>query len=66
MVKLEKLAQRPSYVASRRFIFQLIDDMLCHGILKDDDLSKKDIIGKSNNVGLIHLFEFKWRIQLHP
>lgn len=61
MVKLEKLAQRPSCVASRRFIFQLIDDMLCHGILKDDDLSKKDIIGTSNNVGLIHLFEFKWR-----
>lgn len=59
MVKLEKLAQRPSCVASRRFIFQLIDDMLCHGILKDDDLSKKDIIGTSNNVGLIHLFEFK-------
>ena len=61
LVKLEKLAQRPSCVASRRFIFQLIDDMLCHGILRDEDLSKKDIIGSGSNVGLIHLFEFKWR-----
>ena len=61
LVKLEKLAQRPTCVASRRFIFQLIDDMLCHGILKDEDLSKKDMIGGSGNVGLIHLFEFKWR-----
>eukprot|EP00438_Fugacium_kawagutii_P027535 Skav207801 [mRNA] locus=scaffold710:615679:618168:+ [translate_table: standard] len=61
LVKLEKFAQRPSCAASRRFIFQLIDDMLCHGILKDEDLNKKDIIGSTNNVGLIHLFEFKWR-----
>ena len=61
LVKLEKFAQRPSCVASRRFIFQLVDDMLCHGILRDEDLSKKDIIGSSGNVGLIHLFEFKWR-----
>ena len=61
LVKLEKLAQRPSCVASRRFIFQQIDDMLCHGILRDEDLSKKDIIGSGSNVGLIHLFEFKWR-----
>lgn len=61
LVKLEKLAQRPSCVASRRFIFQLIDDMLCHGVLKDDDLNKNSMVGNSNNVGLIHLFEFKWR-----
>ena len=61
LVKLEKLAQRPSCLASRRFIFQLIDDLLCHGVIKDEDLSKKDMIGGSNNPGSIHLYEFKWR-----
>lgn len=61
MVKLEKLAQRPSCVASRRFIFQLLDDQLCHGVLKDDDLGKKEMIGSSSNPGLIHLYEFKYR-----
>ena len=61
LVKLEKLAQRPSCLASRRFIFQLIDDLLCHGVIRDEDLSKKDMIGGSNNPGSIHLYEFKWR-----
>jgi len=61
LVKLEKLAQRPSCIAARRFIFQLMDDLLCHGVIQDDDLGKKQMIGSSNNVGVIHLFEFKWR-----
>ncbi|CAK8992982.1 Uncharacterized protein (Fragment) [Durusdinium trenchii] len=61
LVKLEKLAQRPSCLASRRFIFQLIADLLCHGVIRDDDLSKKDMIGSANNPGTIHLYEFKWR-----
>ena len=61
LVKLEKLAQRPSCVTSRRFIFQLLDDQLCHGVLKDDDLGKKEMIGSSSNPGLIHLYEFKHR-----
>ena len=61
LVKLEKLAQRPSCLASRRFIFQLIDDLLCHGVIKDEDLSKKNMIGGSSNPGSIHLYEFKWR-----
>ncbi|CAK8993368.1 Modification methylase HaeII (M.HaeII) (Cytosine-specific methyltransferase HaeII), partial [Durusdinium trenchii] len=55
LVKLENLAQRPSCLASRRFIFQLIDDLLCHGVIRDDDLSKKDMIGSANNPGAIHL-----------
>lgn len=55
LVKLENLAQRPSCLASRRFIFQLIADLLCHGVIRDDDLSKKDMIGSANNPGAIHL-----------
>lgn len=61
LVKLEKLAQRPSCVAARRFIFQLMDDLLCHGVIQDDDLGKKPLIGSSSSPGVIHLFEFKWR-----
>lgn len=61
MSKLEKLAQRPSCLASRRFIFQLFDDLLCHGLLPHDEVSKDKIVGSGSNPGLIHLFEFKWR-----
>ena len=61
LVKLEKLAQRPSCVAARRFIFQLMDDLLTHGVIQDDDLGKKQLIGSSSSPGVIHLFEFKWR-----
>ena len=59
--KLEKLAQRPSCLASRRFIFQLFDDLLCHGLLPHDEVSKDKMVGSGSNPGLIHLFEFKWR-----
>ena len=61
MSKLEKFAQRPSCLASRRFIFQLLDDLLCHGLLPHDEVSKDRIVGSGSNPGLIHLFEFKWR-----
>ena len=61
LVKLEKFAQRPSCVASRRFVFQLLDDLLCHGLLKHDQVSKNDVVGSNTNPGLIHLYEFKWR-----
>jgi hypothetical protein len=61
LVKLEKLAQRPSCVTSRRFIFQMMDDLLCHGVIQDDDLGKKQLIGSSASPGVINLYEFKWR-----
>ena len=61
LVKLEKFAQRPSCLASRRFVFQLLDDQLCHGLVKHDQVSKNDVVGSSTNPGLIHLYEFKWR-----
>lgn len=48
-------------MASRRFVFQLLDDLLCHGLLKHDQVSKNDVVGSNTNPGLIHLYEFKWR-----
>lgn len=61
LVKLEKLAQKPSCSASRRWIFQWMDDMLSHGMLRDEDLTKKEIHGGSGSLGLVALGEFKWK-----
>ena len=61
LVKLEKLAQKPSCSASRRWIFQWMDDMLSHGMLRDEDLTKKEIHGGSGSLG-----ELKWKIVTSP
>ncbi len=61
LVKLEKLAQKPSCSASRRWIFQWLDDMLSHGMLRDEEITKREIYGSSGSLGLVALGEFKWK-----
>lgn len=59
LVKLEKLATKPSGKAARRWIFQMILDHLEHGLAANDDFSKKALIGDKHIAGLVVLFEWK-------
>ena len=62
LVKLEKLATKPSGKAARRWIFQMIMDHLEHGLAANDDISKKALIGDKHIAGLVVLFEWKMKV----
>lgn len=62
LVKLEKLATKPSGKAARRWIFQMIMDHLEHGLAANDDISKKALIGDKHVAGLVVLFEWKMKV----
>ena len=62
LVKLEKLATKPSGKAVRRWIFQMILDHLEHGLAANDDVSKKALIGDKHIVGFVVLFEWKMKL----
>lgn len=62
LVKLEKLATKPSGKAARRWIFQMLLDHLEHGLAENEDMSKKALLGDKHTCGLIVLWEWKMRL----
>jgi hypothetical protein len=62
LVKLEKLATKPSGKAARRWIFQMLLDHLQHGLAENDDMSKKALLGDKHSAGFVVLWEWKMKL----
>ena len=62
LVKLEKLATKPSGKAARRWIFQMLLDHLEHGLAENEDISKKALLGDKHTAGLVVLWEWKMKL----
>ena len=62
LIKLEKLATKPSGKAARRWIFQMILDHLEHGLAAHDDMSKKALLGDKHVAGFLVLWEWKMKL----
>ena len=60
--KLQVLASKPASARSRLWVLQSIHDWLCHGQLKNGDVSKSMLLGDKTHCGLVQLFETKQKV----
>ena len=65
LLRLQILATKTSTQQARKWVVMCLQDLVQHGLLDNESISKPKLQGDKHTCGLVHLLEFKMRCLAH-